>query len=238
MEDLDLKELFEMFWSRKIYIILIVLIFFLIGCIYSYLFVAPDYKSETSLLLVKQDSTTSSSEGVTTTDLTLNQKLVSTYSELIKSEIVLGKVIENLGIEISEETLKKSITVSSVKDTELIKISVVNEKPENAKLIASEIVTVFTEEVKRIYKIDNVNVIGEAKVPENPYNINHIKDLVIFVFIGIIVAAVYVLIANMLDTTVKGKDDLEKKVGLSLLTEIPLCDFTNERKLSGKGGKK
>ena len=126
MEELDLKELFEMFWSRKLYVLIIVLVFFLIGCIYSYIFVEPDYKSETSLLLVKQGSTTDSESSVTTTDLTLNQKLVSTYSELIKSKIILRHVIENLGMEISEETLRKSITVSSVKDTELIKIKVVN----------------------------------------------------------------------------------------------------------------
>ena len=36
MEELDLKELFEMFWSRKLYVLIIVLVFFLIGCIYSF----------------------------------------------------------------------------------------------------------------------------------------------------------------------------------------------------------
>lgn len=237
MEELDLKELFEMFWSRRLYVLLVVLVFFLIGCIYSYIFVEPDYKSETSLLLVKQGSTTDSESSVTTTDLTLNQKLVSTYSELIKSKRILRPVIENLGMEISEESLKKSITVSSVKDTELIKIKVVNPNPENAKLIANNIVTVFSEEVKEIYKIDNVNVIDEAEVEDGPYNINHIKDLAIFTFIGIVVAAVYVLIANMLDTTVKSRESLEK-LGLSVLTEIPLYNFNETSKVQKKGGRK
>lgn len=238
MEELDLKELFEMFWSRKLYVLIIVLVFFLIGCIYSYIFVEPDYKSETSLLLVKQGSTTSSgSESVTTSDLTLNQKLVSTYSELIKSKRILRPVIDELGIEISEGALRKAITVSSVKDTELIKIKVVNPNPENAKLIANTIVTVFSEEVKEIYKIDNVNVIDEAEAEEGPYNINHIKDLAIFTFIGIVVAAVYVLIANMLDTTVKSRESIEK-LGLSVLTEIPLYNYNETTKVQKKGGRK
>lgn len=237
MEELDLKELFEMFWSRKLYVLIIVLVFFLIGCIYSYIFVEPQYKSETSLLLVKQDSTTDSETSVTTTDLTLNQKLVSTYRELIGSKRVLKPVIDDLGMEISEETLKKSITVSSVKDTELIKIMVANENPENAKLIANKIVDVFSEEVKEIYKIDNVNVIDEAEVENVPYNINHIKDLAIFAFIGIVVAAVYVLIANMLDTTVKCRESIEK-LGLSVLTEIPLYNFNETTKVQKKGGRK
>lgn len=236
MEELDLKELFEMFWSRKLYVLIIVLVFFLIGCIYSYIFVEPQYKSETSLLLVQQGTNTDS-ESVTTTDLTLNQKLVSTYRELIESKRVLKPVIEDLGMEISEETLKKSITVSSVKDTELIKIMVANENPENAKLIANKIVDVFSEEVKEIYKIDNVNVIDEAEVENVPYNINHIKDLAIFAFIGIVLAAVYVLIANMLDTTVKSRESIEK-LGLSVLTEIPLYNFNETTKVQKKGGRK
>ena len=239
MEELDLKQLFEMFWSRKIYVALIVLVFILIGFIYTFFFVEPEYKSEASLLLVKQDSTTdTSSSAITTTDLTLNQKLVSTYSELIKSPLVLSDVIKNLQIDMNEEGLKKLITVSSLKDTEIIQIRVVNKDPEVAQILASEIVNVFTDKVQQIYKIDNVNVVGEAKIDEVPYNINHVKDLIIFAFIGFVVAAGYLLVANMLDTTVKGKDDLEKKLKISVLTEIPLCDFNNDIKLSGRGGKK
>ena len=238
MEELDLKQLFEMFWSRKIYVALIVLIAIFVGLIYSFFFVDPAYKSEAKLLLVKQDSSSDSKSTLTTTDLTLNQKLVSTYSELIKSPIVLKDVINNLGIKMSEGKLKSSISVSNYKDTEIITISVVNENPENAQIIASEVVKVFAEKVKEIYKIDNVNVVGEAEINNTPYNINHIKDLLIFAAGGFVVAAAYVLIANMLDTTVKGKDDLERKIKISVLTEIPLCDFNNDIRLAGKGGKK
>ena len=53
MEELDLKELFEIFWSRKAEIILIIAIFLIIGLTYSFYFVSPKYKSEkpSSLLI-------------------------------------------------------------------------------------------------------------------------------------------------------------------------------------------
>ena len=47
MEELDLKELFEMFWNKKIKIILIVAIFAVIGVIYSIGFVVPEYTALT-----------------------------------------------------------------------------------------------------------------------------------------------------------------------------------------------
>ena len=90
MEELDLKELFNMFWSRKVIIAIITAIFMVIGIIYTFVFVTPDYQSRTTIILAQSASksagtATEPEATITTNDLTLNQKLVSTYSELIKS---------------------------------------------------------------------------------------------------------------------------------------------------------
>lgn len=244
MEELDLKELFNMFWSKKLIIILIVAIFMVIGGVYSYIFVEPDYAAETTVVLAQSANKTTNLNGeiettITTNDLTLNQKLVSTYSELIKSQNVLGDVIENLKLDKSVNGLKRSITVSTVKDTDLISIRVTDEDPKLAAKIASEIADVFIDKVANgVYKIDNVQVWDKAEVPKGPYNINHVKDIIIFAFIGLVISAVYVIVANMLDTTIKSKEDIEEKLGLSLLTAIPVCNFESSLTKSKKGGNK
>jgi len=46
MEEIDLKELFRMFWNKKVQIILIVAIFIMIGVIYTVGFVKPKYTSK------------------------------------------------------------------------------------------------------------------------------------------------------------------------------------------------
>ena len=242
MEELDLKELLNIFCSRRIYIVIIVAIFVVIGVIYSYIFVTPKYQSSTTIILAKSSASTSGSNSgdtITTTDLTLNQKLVSTYTELIKSKNILSEVIGNLKIQKTEADLKNNITVSAVKDTDLIKITVADVKPEIAQKIASEIANIFIEKVANgVYNINNVQVWDKAEVATSPYNVNHMKDLVIFAFIGIVIAIIYALIANMLDTSVKTKEDVEKKVGLSVLTTIPLCDFDVTFNKMAKGGKR
>ena len=237
MEELDLKELFNMFWTRKVHIILITLIFMVVGIIYSYVFVSPVYMSYTTLVLATASESTSTSETITTTDITLNNNLVSTYSELIKSKTVLRQVIDNLGISRSEDSLKNAVSVSAVKSTQLIEIDVTDANPTEAKMIADEIAKVFSSKVSEIYNINNVHVVDEAEVSDVPYNINHMKDLVIFAFIGIVVACIYVLIANMLDTTVKTQEDVEKKLGLTVLTTIPLNNF-DEPTRNTRGGRK
>ena len=239
MEELDLKELFNIFWHRKIEILLIVLIFSVIGVIYTMGFVTPMYSSSTTLVLASSGKNENLPDtGITTstaTEVTVNSKLVSTYSELVKSKNILRQVISNLNMKIEEDTLRKNITVSSVKDTELIQITVKNEKPSYASQIANEIAKVFTEKVKEIYKIENVQIVDEAEVPNEPSNINHKKDVAIFALIGLVVSIGYVLLLNMLDTTVKTPEDIEEGLKLPVLAVIPVYETDIQKK---KGGRK
>ena len=241
MEELDLKELFEIFWSKKLHIILIVLILMVIGLIYTIGFTTPMYTSSTTLVLATAGNNQEQSQetnSITTNDVTLNSKLVSTYSELVKSKNVLRQVISNLNIDVKEETLRQNVTVTAVKDTELIEISVTNQNPTYSAKIANEIAKVFTEKVAEIYNINNVHIVDEAEVANSPSNINHARDILIFAFIGIVIAAMYVLIANMLDTTIKTQEDIEKLYKLPVLVAIPIYDANVQKQKSKKGGRK
>lgn len=232
MEELDLKELFTIFWNKKVQIILIVAIFIVLGIIYTIGFVTPMYTSSTTLVLATSGKTEtgSTTDTITTTDITLNSKLVSTYSEIVKTKDVLRQVITNLNINVQEEELRNNVTVTSVKDTEIIKISVSNKNAKYASEIANEIAKVFSKKVDEIYNINNVHVLDEAEIETTPSNINHTKDVIIFTFIGIVIALMYVIIANMLDTTIGTAEEIEKQFKIPVLASIPL----NENEIGGR----
>ena len=242
MEELDLRELIYMFWSKKIEIIVITLLFAIIGGIYTYAFTTPKYKSSTTLVLATAidtkvgKTTATNDDAITQTELTLNSNLVSTYSELVKSKSVLREVISNLNLnDINEDQLKKNVSVTAVKDTELIEISVSSTNSTYPSKIANEIAKVFTAKVAEIYNINNVHVVDKAEVSKTPYNINHIKDLIIFAFIGVVIAAAKILLMNMLDNTVKTEQDIEHATGMMVLAQIPKINENNKK---GKGGKR
>lgn len=234
MEEIDLRELVNTFWEKKVIIAIAILVFAIIGAIYTYAIKTPMYSSSASLVLAQAQAVDSNSNisEITTTDVTLNSKLVTTYSEIIKSSSVLREVISNLGIQIDEATLRKNIDISSVEDTEVIKITVTDENPEKASKIANETANVFIEKAKEIYKIDNVQILDNAEPAKAPSNINNLKTIIIFVLIGIVLSCGYILILNMFDTTVKSSDEIEKKLNIPVLAAIP----TNTRK-QGKGGR-
>ena len=68
-------------------------------------------------------------------------------------------------------------------------------------------------------------------------NINHKKDVIMFAAIGLVIAFAYVIVDNMLDTTVKTEDDVERLVGLPVLASIPMYD-PSEVQRSKRGGKR
>ena len=231
MEEIDLKEMFNMFWSKKIQIIIIILVFMIGGIIYTSEFTTPMYSSSTTLVLASSEDTENNiNTTITATDITINSKLVSTYSELVKSKNILREVINNLKVSVDEDTLRKHVKVSSVKNTELIEITVEDENPSNAAKIANEIAKVFTEKVKEIYNINNVQIVDEAEISSVPSNINHVKNAIMSIGIGLVIAVIYVIISSMLDTTIKTPEDVETNFNIPVLASIPMIEKLNERK--------
>ncbi len=236
MEEIDLKEITSIIWRKKITISIIILIFAVIGIIYSYKITVPDYKASTKLILGRINSSSSDvllqngkdTNQITQSEIAINSKLVSTYSELIKSKSLTQKVKDNLKINIEDKEFRKNINVSRISETELIEITVTNKDGKLAADIANEIAKVFSEKIEEIYNISNVYIIDRAIESDIPYNINHIKDIAIFIVIGIVISFGYIIIYSILDTTIKSAEDIEKEIGIKNLISIPIKKENNK----------
>lgn len=224
-EELDLRKLFDMFWNKKIEIIIIILLFLIIGTVYTMFLVKPVYSSSTSLLLAGSQNT----ETITTTDITINNKLISTYSELIKSKSILRKVKSSLNLDLSEDSIKKMIKVDAIDSTDLIQITVTNADNELSERIANKIAVIFIDEIQKYYNIDNVQIVDKAEVSYTPSNINHTKDIVMFGIAGAVVAFIIALVINLIDTTIKSSSTIEQEFDVPVLASIPIYE-TNIKK--------
>ena len=94
--------------------------------------------------------------------------------------------------------------------------------PQKAMEIAKEFDEVFLKEIKEIYHLDNIGVVDEAQLPEKPYNINHIKDMILFLAMGIGVSFASVIIFYLFDNTIKKEEEIEKYIQLKSLGSIPM----------------
>lgn len=220
MEEIDLKEMFDYFKSKIMWIIISLVIIVGAGNVYTILTRVPMYRSSTTIVLVNDNS----KSGYNSTELQLNKNLVSTYAEIIKSRKVLKQVISNLDLKCTSAELSSNITVEAVENTEIIKISVGNDDSERAAQIADEIASVFSSEIKKIYKLNNISVVDKAEKNINPYNINYLKDNVIYIAVALILSCGFIFIMFYFDTTIKTSEEIEKKLGLTVLGIVPKAE--------------
>jgi len=217
MEEINFKEL-SLYLVQKIWLILIILAAVVSGGeVYTNLIKTPMYSSSTNVVLISE----SNNKQITYNDVTLSNNLVKTYSEIVKSRNVLNQVKENLELDESYEALASKVSVSSVTSTQLITIKVSDKNNERAELIANEIGSVFKEEIKNIYGIDNVQIVDKAVKSDSPYNISVVKETIIYIVAGLILGIGVGTLLYMLDKTVKDTETVEKKLGLTVVGVVP-----------------
>lgn len=221
VEEINLKELFRYFFSKNKLLFFIFLVILAVGCVYTFFIQKPVYKSSTTIVLSRIISNNDVGS-ITQSDINLNQQLVSTYREIVKSRRIINKVIKNLDLDMTYGELSGITYVEYVNDTELIKISVIHENAKLSKLIANEIVEVFCDEIVNIYDIQNISVIDKAELPKTPNNVNIPKQMVITVLLGIIVAFGIVFVIYYFDNTIKSAEEIEKRYGLPVLGTVPM----------------
>lgn len=216
MEEINLKELFDYFIDKIKYIIIATLVCCLIGGIYTKFLTIPMYKSSTTVILGSNQEGT----GITQSDISINNNLVSTYAEIIKSRRVLEQVQKELNESYTYKELASEISVSSINNTQIIKITVEDNNALNAKIIANLVAKVFTVEVPELYNLDNVHILDVAIEEDEPYNINVAKSSIIGGVLGLVLSSGIFFVIYYFDRTAKSVEQVEEVLQMPILGSV------------------
>ncbi len=219
-ENIELKRIFDILKSKMLLIVFILITFTLLGYVYSYYYVVPEYKSTATLLLIPNEGT--EKQGITATDLNLNAELISTYSNIAKQPKVLKQVIQNLNLNMTEQELLNKMQVRILSSTYIIELSVTNTNPQMAMNITKELSNVFLNEIQEIYHLNNIGIIDAASMPQTPSNVNHMKDIATFAVGSIVLSSIIIMAIYLFDNTVKTEEDIERYIKIKTLGKIPL----------------
>ncbi|MFR9295619.1 MAG: YveK family protein [Turicibacter sanguinis] len=217
-QEMTLEDIFRALKKRWLLIVSVTLMCLIGGSIFV-LFFGPEpvYQASTTVLVNYRAEETNK---LTQSDLTTSQKLVATYTEIIKSATILEPVIKALDLEITADELLKNIGVAQLNDTEIIKITVKNEDAELSRDIANTIANVFSKEISKIMKVDSTSTLDVAKTPMTPLSQNKITKIAIAGILGMMISAGLVFVLEYLDRTVKTADETEKLLGVPVLGVI------------------
>ncbi|MBR2543508.1 polysaccharide biosynthesis tyrosine autokinase [Candidatus Saccharibacteria bacterium] len=218
MEEIDIKEFLN--YLKRFYLAFIIAVFVAVSgvLVYNLGFKKSIYQAKTTIVIAKSNNDNNSTTALN--DINASQKLTSTYAEIAKSELVLNRVATSLDLAMDAKELKKNVSVEPVTDTSIISVSVKDADAERSAKIANEIAKMFTREIKKIYKLDNVSQLSVAETPTTPANNTLARDMIFAFMIAVFGTAGLVFLKFYFDDTVKHNDDIEKLFGLSVAGNV------------------
>ncbi len=101
----------------------------------------PIYQASATMLINQAPSSQSSEYAA----LLTSQRLAETYAQMLTTQPILDGVVESLELNIEGQKLKSFVSVQSIQDTQLIRVSVQLPDPVLAAQIANEVVITFAE---------------------------------------------------------------------------------------------
>ena len=228
--EIDLLELFYVVLHKWKMIVLSLLLTGACGCLISVFLITPQYES-TSVLYVLSKSTSITSLA----DIQMGSSLTNDYVEVVTSRPIIEQVIQNL--ELTDETyesLKDKVSIDNPANTRLLKITVRDTQADVAKAIADELADVSKSfiSIKMDQAAPTVTQYGYAD--GEPVTPNTVKNTVLGALIGAVLAIGVVIVSYLLNDTIMTTDDIEKKLGMTVLASIPM----DEAEYDGKKSKK
>lgn len=244
--ELNLADLLYLLLSKLHYIVLLGALGFLVGFGIAKFVLPVKYTSDVSLyvnnaMTLEQQMGNGVANG---SDINAAKLLASTYIVILKNDEIYEEVAKRLLEEYHTEDLQKMFTVTypeksgeptispgqirslvnitTVDNTEVIKITCTSLNPQISADICTYITEIAPNVLIRTTKAGSVEPIGHAKVANAPSSPNVSRTAIIGGLLGAILAAGVIIIADLLDTRIKVADDIKKKFpDLPILAEIP-----------------
>ncbi|MEW5785244.1 MAG: Wzz/FepE/Etk N-terminal domain-containing protein [Bacillota bacterium] len=219
-QELDLYAIGQVFLKRWKIILLIPLLAVFTSAIVSLFIITPLYVASTTLMVVKPTETGQ----IIYADIQVSRQLVATYREIARSRRVLDSVVATLNLPYGIGTLRESVDVASVRDTEIITINVTDSDPQAAAAIANEVARAFMKQVVEIMKVENVSLIDRAVQPAAPVSPRVPLNLAVALVVGLMAAVGLAFLLEYLDKSIKDPDEVQKLLEIPVLGIIPLME--------------
>ena len=220
--EIDLREIFFLLKSRWKSIFLAMLIGAAIFGAYHVFMVKPSYQADASIYITNTDSV------ITFSDLQLSSALTEDYANIIKSRTVLNRVIKELQLDLNYKALGNLISVGNPDDSHIIMIKVTCDDPELSRNIANALMS-----IEQIYQI-----IGSSEPTVIDYSVAEAvadvtpgisKYLMMGALLGAVIVCGIVILRMLMDSTIKGEEDVEKYLQLPVLAAVPYINEVNRK---------
>lgn len=216
-EILDLGELISALYKKLWLCILTAILCAGAGFCYSKFGVTPQYQADAAMIV---NSGYRSSDYVTGDQMSTSASLVELYGIIIKSDVVMDTVYENVSAKEEIPGTVTGISVSSVNNTQVMVISVNATSAECALAVCKEITEVAPDRIIKYMGAGSIRLLSAASGGERPVSPDLAGNTGKAGLFGFIAACGIIVLITLLNNRVKKEEDF-RRMDLCLLGVIP-----------------
>lgn len=214
--EIDLGEIFHLLLHKLWVIALCFILGGAIGFGGTKLLVTPKYSASSMIyILTKTTSVTSLA------DIQMGSQLTEDFAILATSRPVIEEVLDNLNLRYSYDELVSMIQTSNQSGTRILKFTVTDADPKEAKTIVNELASVTAERVAYVMASDKPKIVEEAVVPKAPSSPNTKKNAMMGALVFAFVAVALIVLGYLMNDTIQTEEDVKKYLGVHMLAAIP-----------------
>ncbi|MEE6159541.1 Wzz/FepE/Etk N-terminal domain-containing protein [Olsenella sp. YH-ols2221] len=216
---MTLLELFHLLKKHLRFVILLPVVCALVVGLFSVFFVRNAYTATAGMYVLAQDE----SQGSTNlySDLNASQMLTNDVAKLLKSD----RIVNQVGSEVGVDQLKGyKVSVTSETTSRVITLSVTGPDPQTAADIVNKMIEDVSDVARSVMNVQSVNAIDQAYAPSEPSGPNRLLYMGVAFLVGLFAAIVIVVLGDMLNTRVRGPEDLEELIDVPIIGRIPTVE--------------
>ncbi len=215
---MTLLELLKLLKKHLALLIALPVAFSLVAGVYCYALLPDTYSASTSVyVLVKGNSETITSSSLYS-DLSASQLITNDVAELISSDRVCNAAASELGL---KSLVGYKVSVSSDTTSRVISLSVTGTDQAGVAKVANAIAKNVSDIAQSVMDVQSVNTIDEAQTPLLPSGPNRKLYVAVAFLAGAFVAVAIVVLMDMVNTKIRGQEDLEDLLDVPVIGRIP-----------------
>ena len=212
---MEIQDFIRIFRKWRLAIIITPILTTIVAGFYFFQIALPVYSSGTQVVLLHQQNI----EVLSGSDLVASSNLLNDYCVLVKTTPILEEAMRDTGITL-EQLRSCTVVVTKVPETRVVTIAVSSVDGALAQKVVQAITNVSIEQAKEILQTENITQIEPSSRPKRTGPAS-LRNTAIALVVGLVLAAGFALLVEMLNTTVRTTEDVEKVLKIPVLAQIP-----------------
>lgn len=216
-KNITIQKIIEILLGRVKFIILMTIIGGLLFFSYSIIIIQPVYSTSSMVSVLNYSSKTKDGQSSNEVNGKIYSSDISGSSSLAKICVTLFKNSDELTSLYDGCT----VNISIEDDSFFITFSVSGIDPQKCANVANQL----ADQSKKVFvdymAYGQMRTVREANVPTNPDSPNNIKNGMIGLVAGFALACAISILLELIDTTIRVDDDIQKIYGIPVFAEIP-----------------